>query len=162
MFIGNHCWRRVVLAVAVLLSLGMTRAFPAEAVQHPPLPLPDGSGMIGTFTTNGSIDFTNPFFQNLGTNQRTCATCHVNAEGWSFTPVDVRVRFLLTGGTEPIFRTNDGSNCDTLDVSTVSARWAAYSLLIKKGLLRIAIAVPTNAEFTVAAVDNPIWLQQPN
>ena len=32
---------------------------------------------VGTSVhTTGTIDHTNPFFQQLGTNPRTCATCH--------------------------------------------------------------------------------------
>jgi hypothetical protein len=66
------------------------------------------------------------------------------------------LRFLLTQGTDPIFRTNDGSNCDhNIDTSTVQARRAAYSLLLSRGLIRIAIAVPANAQFTVVNVSNP-------
>jgi hypothetical protein len=105
--------------------------------------------------TDGKIDLWNAFFRNLGTNGRTCASCHQFTDGMSVTPDHIRLRFLLTGGTDPIFRPVDGSGCDTLDVSTVAARQKAYSLLLNKGLIRIAIDVPANAEFTVVAVDNP-------
>jgi len=33
-----------------------------------------------------AIKTTNPFFAALGTNTRTCASCHDVAFGWSFTP----------------------------------------------------------------------------
>ena len=34
------------------------------------VPFPNPSGFAATFSTNGSIDLTNEFFQNLGTNGR--------------------------------------------------------------------------------------------
>ena len=38
-------------------------------------------GVAETFHTTGAIDFTNPIFQQLGTNPRTCATCHAPDRG---------------------------------------------------------------------------------
>jgi hypothetical protein len=70
-------------------------------------------------------------------------------------PSHIRERFDATGGTDPIFRTNDGSNSPLADVSTVDARRRAYSMLLDKGLIRVGIAVPTGAEFELIAVDDP-------
>ena len=42
-----------------------------------------------------------------------------------------------TGGSDPIFRTNDGSNSPDADVSTLEARRAAYTMLLSKALIRI-------------------------
>jgi hypothetical protein len=68
----------------------------------------------------------------------------------------VKARFDATNGLDPIFRTNDGSNCNhNIDTSTVSGRAAAYSLLTSRGLIRVGIDVPANAEFEVAKVQNP-------
>src|SRR5207245_4334022 len=65
-------------------------------------------------------------------------------------------RFLQTQGHDPIFRTNDGSNCNhSIDVSTLAGRSAAYSLLRTRALIRIAIAVPANADYQVVSVNNP-------
>jgi hypothetical protein len=119
------------------------------------LPLPDGSGWLSTHTSADNIDLTNPFFQDLGTNGRTCGTCHTPAEGWTITPQDVKLRFLLTAGTAPIFRPVDGANCPSADVSTVQARKSAYSALLNKGLIRISLAVPSTAEFTILSVQDP-------
>jgi hypothetical protein len=72
------------------------------------------------------------------------------------------VRFELTQGLDPIFRTNDGSVCDhNIDTSTIGARRNAYRLLINKGLIRIAIQVPPNAEFNVVSVANPYGCGDP-
>jgi len=70
-------------------------------------------------------------------------------------PASLRARFDATEGTDPIFRTNDGSNSPLADVSTVPRRRAAYSMLLTKGLIRVGIAVPANAEFELLAVADP-------
>ncbi|HUD14208.1 MAG TPA: hypothetical protein VMQ56_11185 [Terracidiphilus sp.] len=74
----------------------------------------------------------------------------------SIAAANVDLRFLLTQGTDPIFRTVDGSNCDhDIDVSTLQGKRAAYSLLLTRGLIRIPLAVPANANYQVTNVSNP-------
>src|SRR5439155_261501 len=51
------------------------------------------SGIVRTVNVNGAIDLTNPFFKSLGTNGRSCFSCHRPAQGWSLTPESVRRRF---------------------------------------------------------------------
>jgi cytochrome c peroxidase len=118
-------------------------------------PFPNSSGIAATFSTNGFIDRGSEFFQNLGTNGRRCVTCHQPSEGWTVTPQELQERFEETGGTDPIFRTNDGSNSPTADVSTIQARRAAYNMLLTKALIRVGIGIPANAEFELSAVDDP-------
>ena len=119
-------------------------------------PFPDPSGILKTFNTSGKVDLTGPFFQSLGTNGRSCATCHEPSDAWSVSATNVALRFEFTHGMDPIFRPNDGSNCDhDIDVSTVEGRRSAYSLLIKRGLIRVAVPIPDNAEFDVMSVSNP-------
>jgi cytochrome c peroxidase len=115
------------------------------------------NGASQTYSSNGGgIDERGPFFQSLGTNGRTCGTCHQPSDGMSVSAANVQLRFLLTQGTDPIFRTVDGSNCDhNIDVSTLEGKYAAYSLLRTRGLLRIAIVVPANANYEVMSVNNP-------
>jgi cytochrome c peroxidase len=117
----------------------------------------NGNGESETYSTvGGGIDLTGPFFQSLGTNGRSCATCHQPSDGMSVAAANVQQRFTLTQGLDPIFRTNDGSNCNhSIDVSTLPGRSAAYSLLRTRGLIRIAIEVPTYADFRVMTVNNP-------
>ena len=96
------------------------------------------------------------FFQSLGTNGRSCSSCHLPTEGWSVSAAEIQLRFLLTQGLDPIFRTNDGSNCNVnINTSTLDGRRQAYSLLLSRGLIRIALAVPAGAEFTVLNANNP-------
>lgn len=115
----------------------------------------DPSGMFRTYSVNGAIDFDNPFFQSLGTNGRSCGTCHQPTDGWTIVPSHVQARFEATGGEDPIFRTNDGSISPYADVSTVEARRIAYSMLLRKGLIRVGIGMPNPSEFTLVAVDDP-------
>ena len=113
------------------------------------------TGFGDTFFASGSLDTSNPFFASLGTNGRTCASCHQQAEGWSITPAGVTKRFDATGGTDPIFRLNDGAVSPNADVSTVAARKNAYKLLMSRGLVRVGIGIPATADFTLQAVDDP-------
>ncbi len=113
------------------------------------------TGFGDTFFANGSLDPTNPFFLSLGTNGRMCVSCHQQEEGWSITPAGVQKRFNATSGTDPIFRLNDGAVSPNANVSTVNARRQAYALLLSKGLVRVGIGIPANAEFTLHAVDDP-------
>jgi cytochrome c peroxidase len=118
---------------------------------------PNPNGASQTYSTNdGGIELTGPFFQSMGTNGRSCGTCHQPSDGMSVSAADVDLRFLLTRGTDPIFRTVDGSNCDhDIDVSTFEGKAKAYSLLRTRGLIRIPLAVPANANYQVTNVSNP-------
>jgi cytochrome c peroxidase len=119
-------------------------------------PFLNPSGVLKTFDTAGKVDLTGPFFQSLGTNGRTCATCHQPSDAWSVSATNVALRFEATRGLDPISRTNDGSNCDhNIDVSTLEGRRHAYSLLIHRGLIRVALPIPAGAEFEVVSVSNP-------
>jgi cytochrome c peroxidase len=119
------------------------------------LPFPNPSGFAATFSTARRIDLGNPFFQSLGSNGRSCATCHQQADGWSVVPAHVRQRFEASDGTDPIFRLNDSANSPNADVSTRAARREAYSMLLNKGLIRVGRGVPQDAEFELIAVDDP-------
>jgi cytochrome c peroxidase len=118
-------------------------------------PFANPTGAVQTISKTGRIDPRNPFFQSLGTNGRACVHCHQASAGWSIVPSEVQHRFEKTQGLDPIFRTNDGSNSPDADVSTVEARRHAYSMLLTKGLIRVGIGIPANAEFTLQAVDDP-------
>jgi cytochrome c peroxidase len=116
----------------------------------------DPRGAIGTFQPNGAT-FTNndAFFQNLGTNGRTCFTCHQPQSGWTVSAAGVAERFRTSGGADPIFRIVDGATCPSDDVSTYAARQTAYKLLTEKGLIRIGLPLPAGVQFAVTRVDDP-------
>jgi hypothetical protein len=115
----------------------------------------NATGSSRSFSSNGALDTRNPFFQVLGSNGRACITCHQPAQGWTITPVEVQQRFEATAGLDPIFRLNDGSVSPVADISTLAARRQAFSMLLTKGLIRVGIGIPANAEFELAAVDDP-------
>jgi hypothetical protein len=115
----------------------------------------DATGRVSTYSLNGKVDPNNAFFASLGTNGRSCGTCHTASDGWAVAAPHIQQIFDQTQGTDPLFRLVDGANAPTADVSTLTARQSAYSMLRTKGLFRIGMAVPANAEFDVIAVDDP-------
>ena len=144
------------LVVAMVLLGSMTVAGSAQSLPNL-FPLPNRSGLLETYNVNNApISLKGAFFQSLGTNGRSCSSCHLPTEGWSISAEEVQLRFLLTQGLDPIFRTNDGSNCDqNIQTSTMEERRKAYSLLLSRGLIRIALTLPEGAEFSVQSVNNP-------
>jgi cytochrome c peroxidase len=116
------------------------------------------SGISLTLNASGGPldDPSNPFFQSLGTNGRSCHTCHEPETGMTLTPERARLRFVESRGTEPLFRPNDGAVNPNADVSTVRAREQAYALLLDRGLIRVGIGMPqTGAEFELVQVEDP-------
>jgi len=147
--------RRLSAALALLFLVSAPGGAGEQSFLPDMLRFANPSGAAATFSTAGKVDLTGPFFQNLGTNGRACVSCHQPATGWTITPHNVQARFDATGGTDPVFRPNDGSNSPDADVSTLEARRAAYSMLLSKALIRVGIGIPANAEFVLDAVDDP-------
>jgi cytochrome c peroxidase len=159
---------RALLALAGLVMSGFvacgvgTGSQPGNAAPTTPQPppstfqetSPDASGTLETFSQT-QVDNANPFFAELGTNNRTCNSCHVANDGWSINPVDLQQRFQSTQGTDPVFRVVDGANCPSADVSTPSAATAAYSQLLNFGLIRMTLPMPANAEFSIISITDP-------
>jgi hypothetical protein len=139
------------------LALGICLASGSPASGQPAmLDTRNPSGVLRTIILDGNpLDLTNPFFQDLGTNGRSCVSCHVASSGWTITPSELRKRFDRTDGLDPIFRTVDGSNSPTADVSTKDRRREAYSMLLGKGVIRIELPIPAGAEFSLVEVDDP-------
>jgi hypothetical protein len=155
----NRRFARVTVAVAaVSCGANLLRLEAQDAPGNSPRYFAsNGQGTALTINVNGGpvVDTNNPFFQSLGTNGRACVHCHQPNDNMTITPADVVKRFETTDGTDPIFRTNDGSNSPDADVSTVDARRVAYSMLLTKGVIRIGIGIPANAEFALASVGDP-------
>jgi cytochrome c peroxidase len=157
----------LVLAVTIIISGTVNGQFPPPPNQTF---IPNGTmffnpgGASQTHSTiGGGIDLTGLFFQSLGTNGRSCGSCHQPSDGMSVSAQDVQLRFEQTAGMDPIFRTVDGSNCDhNIDVSTLQGRYSAYSLLLTRGLIRIFLAVPSGADYAVTAVSNPYGCNETN
>ena len=119
-----------------------------------PVPQPNEEGSALTFSTTGTINRGNPFFRSFG-NGRSCATCHQESQGWSLRPALVQERFTATNGNDPLFSLNDGANSPDSLVATLDQKRLAYSMLLSKGLIRVGLPIPTDAEFTLEKVDDP-------
>jgi len=145
---------KVGLGLFALFAVSGTAIFAGSSVPTPLLTI-DDSGILSTFTTNHRLNLDSAFFKSLGTNGRTCASCHQPADAWSVTPEHIQARFTVSAGRDPIFRPVDGANCPSADVSTVEKRRQAYSLLLEKGLIRVSLSVPTTADFSIQDIQDP-------
>ena len=143
------------ISLAAGISAASAQGSSESAPRRDAMITPDPSGWLQTHTSTGGIDTGNPFFQSLGTNGRSCNSCHRQAEGWTISAAEVRQRFADTDGTDPIFSLVDGAVSPVADVSTVDARRIAYAMLLNRGVLRIGMPMPANAEFRLSAVDDP-------
>lgn len=127
-------------------------------------------GEAHNLSARGTIDRTNEFFKGFG-NGRACVSCHRPEDGFSITPATIEALFKKCGldsdapsadaQTDPascaLFRTNDGANSPSADVSTPAARRAAYSLLLSRGLIRLSIPVPdaSKRQYDVVEAHDP-------
>jgi cytochrome c peroxidase len=156
---GNQAWQ----AGAIEHAQAM-RSFidPVSGQQPTPPVIPtflinfDQTGIIATAQPGGSTKTSqSAFFGNLGTNNRTCFSCHQPQDGWGVSAASVQARYRASYGNDPIFRLVDGATCPSADVSNVAAKQRAYSLLLSKGLIRIGLPVPATAEYQIVSVTDP-------
>jgi cytochrome c peroxidase len=158
--------RRALLGVTLLVWLGAcdqnptsqspppegtTRAIVAGGAHDGPFRDADPSGTIAT-TGARALDLRNPFFQSLGTNGRSCASCHIIENGLGLSASYARGLFATTGGKDPLFAVVDGANCP--DAAPGSGP-DAHSLLINNGLIRIGITQLPITEYALTVVHDP-------
>ncbi|MGA7301186.1 MAG: hypothetical protein WBX10_12825, partial [Candidatus Sulfotelmatobacter sp.] len=102
---------------------------------------------------SGSVDLSGPFFQSLGTNGRSCGSCHRPSDAFGLSALDAQFRYFITRGKDPLFAQFDGSTCPTGPINN--------SLVLNNGLIRIPLTVPPNTtdasapQYTIAAVQDP-------
>jgi hypothetical protein len=111
----------------------------------------NATGITGTYKADGPIDKHNEFFQSLGTNGRSCSTCHVADQAMSFTPAHAQILYAETRGADALFASVDGANCPEV----AAKNRAGHSLLLTNGLIRIPMAVPPNAQYSISVVHDP-------
>lgn len=143
-------WNRRCTAALVLfssLSAAGTVLHFLPNLQH----FRDGAGAVATYSTRGDIDQTGAFFQALGTNGRTCASCHQADQAFSISAKGVRQLYERTHGEDPLFAAVDGANCPTADTK----ERANHSLLLERGLIRVGITLPAHPQFQLAVVHDP-------
>lgn len=112
---------------------------------------PDPAGFVETLSSTGGLDRRGAFFQSLGTNGRTCGTCHVPNQAFTLSAAAASRTFSRTQGRDPLFAPVDGANCP--NARREDAR--AHSLILKNGLFRISLPLPANAQFTITVVNDP-------
>ena len=111
-------------------------------------------GVAETFHTSGTIDLTNPFFQALGTNPRTCMTCHNPDQGWTMTAEANKQLFKDTDGLAPLFNLVDEGTRPDADISTKKARKETFKAnVIDLAVTRFTRTIPVAGDFTVAPED---------
>jgi cytochrome c peroxidase len=145
-----YIWHGLVSSLALTGTFFFTAAQAADAdgVQV----FPDPTGIIATLDINGHVTDHGPFFQSLGINGRSCATCHVGAsQAMSISAADVQARFALTAGADPLFATIDGANCPSAQRGDA----ADHSLLLQHGLIRVFIPMPASAQFSISVIHDP-------
>ena len=112
---------------------------------------PDPTGVFETLSTSGRVDHRGAFFQSLGTNGRTCGTCHVPDQAFGLSAAAATRTFRHTRGQDPLFAPVDGANCPDARRDDP----AAHSLLLEHGVFRISIPLPADAQFTISVVHDP-------
>jgi cytochrome c peroxidase len=111
----------------------------------------DPAGVLESSSTNAfNPGRTKGFFASLGTNGRKCSTCHLKSNAWSFTPAHARA----LESDDPLFTPNDGSDCPPLTSSQRSDSRQS-SQLLDYGLIRVQLAIPATANFTLQEASNP-------
>lgn len=144
--------RRIAVCVVGLVTIATGSAI-ADVYLRNLFPFLDFTGFSATYSNTGSVDLSGPFFQSLGTNGRTCGTCHQPNNAFGLSAVDAQLRYLITGGKDPLFAQIDGSTCPTGPLNN--------SLVVNNGLIRIGLTVPPNStdasapQYTITAVQDP-------
>lgn len=130
---------------------GTTRAILAGVDHEGAFRDADPSGTIATLGAR-AFDLRNPFFQSLGTNGRSCASCHIIENGFGLSASYARALFATSHGQDPLFAAVDGANCPD---AAPGSGLEAHSLLINNGLIRVGITEPATPEFALTVVHDP-------
>jgi len=108
-------------------------------------------GVLASLSTHRfNTGNTNGFFADLGSNGRTCGTCHVQADAWTLTPEHAR----SLRSDDPLFTPNDGSDCPPTSLSQLPDS-AASSQVLNYGLIRVQLGMPAAANFQLVSATNP-------
>jgi len=120
----------------------------------------DPSGQLRLLNKSGEVQTKgHPFFTPLGSNGRSCVTCHQPTSAMSLSVDLIRIRWAETEGKDPLFAAIDGSNCPDLPQD----KEESHSLLFERGLFRIALpwppvtasGQPVKPDFRIEVVRDP-------
>ena len=116
----------------------------------------NSAGIAETVTTTGLLDRAGSFFQQLGTNARTCETCHGANQGWSLTPLGATTLFIQSDGLAPLFLPHDEGARPDGDLATEISRLVDFGpTTLARGLTRFTRTNPATSEYSVIAVNDP-------
>jgi cytochrome c peroxidase len=122
-------------ATASTSALGVPTVVPQLEID------PNSLGSTGSYETLGDTTTAgNAFFQSLGTNGRSCFTCHQPASGMSVSVANIVTR-AAASQSDPLFAPVDGANCPGA-VLRGDPFASAHSLLLTRGLIRVSMPVP--------------------
>ncbi len=142
--------RRSQVWLGMVTLVGAATAVAAATIPNL-FPFLDATGAMATFTPAGKFVEKGAFFANLGTNGRTCASCHVIGNAMGLSAAHAEAVYERTNGADPLFSAVDGAVCPT----AAPGRPLNFSLLRRYGLIRIGLTVPSSAQFTITAVHDP-------
>ncbi len=116
----------------------------------------DTTGNVETYQPGGATaTSSNAFFQSLGTNGRSCFTCHEPQDGWGLSAADAKTRFKTKKPLDPIFSVIDGATCSSDKTKTTAQQQKAYALLLGRGLIRVFLPMPPSPQFEITSVLDP-------
>jgi cytochrome c peroxidase len=139
--------RRMAIGVIAVIAFATSSAI-ADFYLPNLFPFLNSTGFSATYSNTGRINLSGAFFQSLGTNGRSCGTCHQPSDGFGLTPGNAQLRYLLTHGKDPLFAQIDAGTCPTGPLNN--------SLVLKSGLIRVGLTLPTaNMQYTITAVEDP-------
>ena len=139
--------RRIVIGVIVVIVFATSSAI-ADFYLPNLFPFLNSTGFSATYSNTGRLNLSGAFFQSLGTNGRSCGTCHQPSDGFGLSPGNAQLRYLLTHGKDALFAQVDGGTCPTGPLDN--------SLVLKSGLIRVGLTLPTtNMQYTITAVEDP-------
>lgn len=158
------------LAISIILTTGCTDTQTDEETDsdveqattsrhhHNPQQTRNRAGVAEAYSPLGSLaelEASNAFFADIGTNGRTCASCHGMEGGW--TTSHAQQLWDDSNGTDPLFMvTFDIGKCAESDISTKRRRKDAMELTLDRGSVRAGITrVQPTAEFEITAVEDP-------
>ena len=110
--------KRFVICIVGLVAIATGSAI-ADIYLPNLFPFLNLTGFSGTYSSTGNVDLSGPFFQSLGTNGRSCGTCHQPSDAFGLSAVNAQLRYFITRGKDPLFAQIDGSTCPTGPSTTV-------------------------------------------
>lgn len=125
---------------------------------------PNGSGTVGFVAPEAARTIganEHPFYKSMGSNGRSCGTCHQPSMAMGLSVSNIKERFRKFGVKDPLFAPVDGANCPNLVPASETKPSKYYggrrgrganansakarSLLLNDGLIRVFMPLQTGS-----------------